>query len=219
MDAPFRHAGDLPRARRAVADVCRRLYERGYSVSIDGNVSVRVGRNRLLVTPSGVRKGEVKPADLVVCDERGRVIEGRGRPSSELGMHLSVYDQCPGVEAVVHAHPPASVAHSVAGVPIECLMPEVLAQLGEVVMLPYTTPGTDAVAGALRAALDGHYAFVLARHGTVTLGQSLGQAFDRLEVLEHAAQVSLMARALAPGAVQPLSASQRSGLQMVPGGA
>lgn len=206
----FAHAADVVRARAQIVDVCRLMHQRGYIAARDGNVSVRIGERRLLVTPSGARKGFLAPADLVLCDLAGRPLAGEtGRPSSELLMHVAVYEERPDVAAVVHAHPPAAIAHTIAGASLAApLMPEVFCELGEIVTLPYTTPTTAEVPDALRSVLPGRAAIIMERHGSITVGSTLAQAYDRLEVLEHTARISLMANVLAPGRVRGLSEEQ-----------
>lgn len=206
----YQTSDELPAARAEVVEVCRLMHQRHLLAAGDGNVSVRIGAERLLVTPSGARKGFLRPEQLVLTDLEGRPLpEQPGRPSSELPMHLAVYALRPEVRAVVHAHPPCTIAHTVAGIGLdEPLMPEAAVELGEVFTLPYTTPGTDEVPAAVRAHLGQRVALVMARHGSITLGPTLAKAYDRLEVLEHAARISLMARQLAPGGVRGLSPEQ-----------
>ena len=206
---PLDQQARIARARREIVEVCRALHARGLIAAQDGNVSVRVGEDRLLMTPAGARKGHLDEASLVLTDLEGRPVEGApGSPSSERGLHTEVYARRPDVGAVVHAHPPCAVAHTIAGVPLEPLMPEVAVELGDIVTLPYTSPGTSAVAETLARHLEDRVALVMSRHGSITLGPTLAKAYDRLEILEHTARISLMARVLAPGRVEPLPASE-----------
>ena len=196
-----------PALRREVALVCRRLYERGLIAGPDGNVSVRVAEDRVLVTPSGLSKVDVRPADLVEVTLDGARVAGRGRASSELGMHLRIYRRRPDVGAVVHAHPPAATAHAVAGAPfVARVLPEVMFQMGEVAAVPYATPGTPALADALEPFLADHDAFLLANHGATTVGATLRAAHQRMESLEHAARILLHAHRL--GRATPLTHDQ-----------
>ena len=97
-------------------ELCRAaqlLYQRGYVVGHDGNVSVRLGEDRILITPSGVSKGRLEPEMLVICGLEGQVLEGDRYPSSEMAMHLLVYRERRDVGAVVHAHPPAATAFAI----------------------------------------------------------------------------------------------------------
>ncbi|MDP6927761.1 MAG: class II aldolase/adducin family protein, partial [Rhodospirillales bacterium] len=142
----------------------------------------------------------LKPEDMVICDLGGTPIKGeKNRPSSEMAMHVAVYEERSDVSAVVHAHPPCTIAHTVAGVSLATpLMPEAFCELGEVLTLPYTTPTTAQVPEALRMPIRNHCAVVMERHGSITIGPSLNVAYDRLEILEHVAKISMMARVLSP---------------------
>lgn len=187
--------------------MCRRMYERGYIAALDGNVSVRLSERRILATPAGAAKGELDPADLVVTDPEGRVLGGSGRPSTELRVHLAAYRLRPDVHAVVHAHPPAAVAHSLAGVSLTpTVIPETVYTLGTIAATDYGTPGTPELAQRMEDALRCHDAVLMERHGTVTLGADLWQAYHRLESLEHTARILYMARTLGP--VEPLPAAE-----------
>lgn len=216
MDVEFPHAADVPRARRAIVDVSRLMHERGFIAARDGNVSVRIGDYRLLVTPSGARKGFLRPEDLVLCDLGGEPIPGEtGRPSSELRMHTAIYAERSDVSAIVHAHPPAAIAHTIVGISLASpLLPEVYCDLGEILTIPYTTPTTEEVPEALRGPMRVHTAVLMERHGSITVGETLARAYDRLEVLEHAARISLMAHALAPGRVEGLDPEQLTKLRV-----
>ena len=212
----YKHAADVPRARSALADVCKQMYHRGYIVSGDGNVSVRIGSTRMLITPSGSRKGFLQPADMVLCDLSGHPVRGeRLRPSSEIAMHVAVYEERPDAMAVVHAHPPCAIAHTIAGASLaEPLMPEAYCALGEVITIPYTTPTTQQVPDALREPLRTHHALLMERHGSITFGRTLAEAYDRLEVLEHTAKISLMARVMSSAPVRGLDERQLGELRM-----
>lgn len=217
--AEFEHAGQIAAARRGIAEVCRLMHERGLLAARDGNVSVRIGDRRLLVTPSGARKGFLAPGDMVLCDLDGQPVRGeRGRPSSEMAMHVAVYKNRPDVNAVVHAHPPYAVAHTVAQISLaEPLMPEVYCELGEILTLPYTTPGTHEVPSALEAPIRDHEVLLLERHGSLTVGPTLSRAYDRLEILEHTARISMLARAMAPGQVTGMNREQLAALSLICG--
>ncbi len=200
------------------------LWERGYVAATDGNLSVRVGSDRLLVTPSGLSKGFLSADELLVIDLDGAPLpsyRGRdGRPSSEILMHLEVYRQRPDVNAVVHAHPPLATAFSIAGVSLaRCVIPEVVVTLGTIPTTDYATPGSAEVPGSIRRAIQDHDAMILAHHGSLTVGQTLWEAYLRLEKVEHTAQITLAAQqlgqvnTLAPEAVQKLAEKRRELLQ------
>ncbi len=191
------------RLRRDLVEVCRRLHERRLVGAGEGNVSCRLGRDRLLVTPSGVNKGYLRPSDPIVVDLSGKRIRGRGRPSTELAMHLAAYAARPDAGAVVHAHPLTAVAFTVAGLPPpDDLLPEAVLVLGPIGVADFATPGTDEVPRSLAVLWRAHQVFLLERHGALALGADLFQAFDRMETLERVCEVAARARAL--GRCEPL---------------
>ncbi len=190
-------------ARAELVETCRRLHTRDLIGAGEGNVSVRLGTDRFLVTPSGANKGYLSPADLVVVNSRGEVVEGRGRASTELGMHLAAYRARPDIRAVVHGHPLTTIALTIAGLsPPNDLVPEAAVTLGEIAVAPFATPGTGEVAASLAPLWAGHDVIVLERHGALALGRTLAEAFDRLETLERVARLGLVARLL--GSCEPL---------------
>ncbi|HEX4931609.1 MAG TPA: class II aldolase/adducin family protein, partial [Gemmatimonadaceae bacterium] len=124
--------------RREIVSVCQRLYARGLIAGPDGNVSARIAANRILVTPAGFSKVDVTAADLVELSIDGRMGPGATRPSSEVQMHLRIYQRRPDVHAVVHAHPPVATAFAVSGQRLPSdVLPELVYQMGEVPLLPY----------------------------------------------------------------------------------
>lgn len=197
--------------RREVVVVCRRLWERGLIAGPDGNVSVRLAADRLLVTPAGMSKVDVRPEDLVEVSSDGRHRRGTRRASSELAVHLRIYAQRPDVGAVVHAHPPVATGFSVAGEGFaSCILPEVIFQVGWVPLVPYEMPGTEALARQFDPFIPTHDAFLMANHGAVTIGATLSIAHQRMESLEHTARIVLTARQL--GRVNELSTEQVAAL-------
>lgn len=182
--------------RVEICQVGKLLYDRGYVVSNDGNLSLRVAPDRLLVTPSGVGKGRMTPDMLVVTDLEGNVLEGDRHPSSETKMHLEVYRCHPDVQAVVHAHPPVSTAFAVCRQGLETpYLAETVVGLGSVPCTPsFAMLSTDEVPKSIRPYLPDHNAVLLANHGALTWGADLWQAFDRMETVEHTAKIFLNAR-------------------------
>ena len=187
-------------AAREIVVVCRRLYERGLIAGPDGNVSVRLGPEHILVTPAGLSKVDVGAADLVqigLGGEPRRAGRTGAKASSEVGMHLRIYQRRPDARAVVHAHPPTATAFAVAGQPLPSdVLPELILQMGVVPLVPYAMPGTPALADGLERYLADHDAFLLANHGATTLGPSLRVAHQRMESLEHGARILMAARHL-----------------------
>jgi L-fuculose-phosphate aldolase len=198
--------------RGDIVAVCRRLYERGLIAGPDGNVSVRLAADRILVTPSGISKVDLEEADLVELSLEGTKLSGDGSPSSEVAMHLRAYRVRADVAAVVHAHPPVATGFSVAGEGITAgVLPEVILQMGTVPLVPYATPGTESVPDAMAPFLPNHDAFLLANHGATTLGRTVAEAHQRMESLEHAARILLTARVL--GRVNALDAPAVAALE------
>lgn len=201
---------DDPRRAEIVA-VCRRLWERGLIAGRDGNVSARLPDGRILTTPAGYPKQDCTAEDLVVLAPDGTPQRASRAASTEIGIHLRAYQVRSDVNAVVHAHPPVATGFALAGetLPSDAL-PEIVLGLGPVPLVHYETPGTPALADALEPHLAGHDAFLLANHGAVTLGPTLGVAYERMESLEHTARIVLTARLL--GRVNPLSPDQLEAL-------
>jgi L-fuculose-phosphate aldolase len=183
--------------RAAIVECGRRLWDRGFVASNDGNISVRLDETRLLTTPTGVSKGFMTPDMLVVTDMDGRPIAGERRPSSELKMHLEVYRQRPDVRAVVHAHPPTATGFAVAGIPLDrAVLAEVITTLGSIPIAEYATPSTDELPAAIRAYIRSHDGLLLANHGALAVAGDLFGAYYRMETIEHFARISLVARTL-----------------------
>jgi L-fuculose-phosphate aldolase len=190
--------------RAEIVDVCRRLYDRGLIAGADGNVSARQADGTILITPSALAKGGLEPSDLVVVDPEGQRVSGNHLASSEVRMHVRIYRRRPDVHAIVHAHPPTATGFAVAGEDfLAPVLPELAAQMGGVPLVPYATPGGDALADQFEPFLPHHDAFLMANHGATTVGPTLAIAHQRMESLEHAARILLAARQV--GAVRPLS--------------
>lgn len=207
----------MPDPRTELIRVLHRLHERGLIAGVDGNVSVRLDAGRILVSPAGMAKRDCTERDLVVVAPDGRHLEGERRATSELAIHLRALACRPDVQAVVHAHPPVATGFALAGEPLPPdALPEIIISLGEVPVVQYVTPGTPELADALEPHLAGHDAFLLANHGAVTLGPSLGVAYERMESLEHTARIVLTARLL--GRVNALSPGQVAALRAAAGG-
>jgi L-fuculose-phosphate aldolase len=178
-------------------DLCvvgRWMYERGYIVACEGNLSVRLDDQRILTTPTCMNKGMLAPADLVVTDPDGRQLAGDRRVSSELAMHLLFYRMRTDVNAICHAHPPTATGFAVAGRALDqALLPEVIVGLGQIPLVRYATPGTPDLSAALEPFVPHYDALLLANHGAVTCGPDLLTAFFRLETIEHFAKITLAA--------------------------
>jgi L-fuculose-phosphate aldolase len=194
----------MPDAARRIARCCRRLADIGLIAGADGNVSVRIAADRVLVTPSGLIKGQLEPEDMVEVDLAGAVLKGRHRPSAELDLHLRILRARTSVQAVIHAHPPVATGLSVAGREFDWdVLPEMVFLVGKVPVVPYGAPGTPELGDRIEPFIQDHDALILANHGAVSLGASLDEAQIRMETLEHSAKIVVTARLL--GHVTPLA--------------
>lgn len=179
--------------RREICTAGRWIHGRGFVASTDGNISIRLDSRKILTSPTGISKGMMSPDDLVVTDLEGRKLAGRREPSSEMAMHLLIYQRRPDVNAVCHAHPPVATAHAAAGLPLnKALLSEIVVALGCVPVARYGTPGTPELCDALEPLIPNFDAILMANHGVVTCGSDLLTAFFRMETVEHFALVSLV---------------------------
>ena len=183
--------------RLEIIKVCRKLESKGLIAASDGNVSCRVGEDSILITPSGVSKGDLGPEDLAKTCMRGNLLEGPIRPSNEIRMHLHVYRTRRDVLGIVHAHPPFATAFTLAGFPFNSkVLPEVWIMLGKVPVAPYATPATDEVPQSISPYIMDSRAILLRRHGALTFGGSVTEACMRMEKLEHCAKILFYASIL-----------------------
>ena len=203
--APSNQPGQLRESelRERLALICQRLYQKDLIAAGDGNVSLRLDEERVLVTPSGFHKGFIRPEDLIITDLAGRKLRGSQKPSSEFAMHALIYAERSDVRAVVHAHPPLTVALALAGVSLtDCVLSETCLLLGPVPTAPYSTPTTSEVPDSLRPYVRSANAIIMHRHGALTMGRTIDEAWQRMEAVEHSAKIIHAARAL--GEVRPL---------------
>lgn len=189
--------------RQEVILVCQLLYQKNLIAATDGNVSVRWGPHYLITTPSGLPKGLTRPEDLVVTDMQGNLApeecapRNGYKPSSELRTHLEAYRQRPDIQAVVHAHPPLATALSVAGVSLApCVLPETLVNMGTILTTAYATPTSADVPLVIHDLIVNHDALVLDRHGAITVGTSLMDAYTKMEKVENTAMILAVAHTL-----------------------
>jgi L-fuculose-phosphate aldolase len=183
--------------RREICTVGRWFLDHDYIVSTEGNISVRLSDDRVLVSPAGYSKGRMSSASLVITDLDGRKVSGSNAPSSELAMHLLIYRLRPEVHAVCHAHPVVATGFAAAAEPLNrAILCEMVVALGTVPLARYGTPGTPELAAALEPLVPHYDAILMSNHGVVTYGTDLLSAFHRMELVEHYARVSLVAATL-----------------------
>jgi L-fuculose-phosphate aldolase len=199
--------------KQDIVCICRMLHQKNYLAATDGNVSVRLG-DRLLTTPSGVHKGLMEAEQVISVDLEGKVLAGEGKPTSEIRMHLLAYELRPEVGAVVHAHLPYATACTLAGIDLlEPFLPEVVITLGGIPTAAYATPGTEQVPESIREFIREYDAILLSRHGAMTVGRDVRDAYNKMERLEHTARIVLAARLQGP--VAPLPAAEAAKLRRI----
>ncbi len=185
----------------------KKMYEKQYIVATEGNLSCRIDQDQILTTASGACKGELSEDDLVFVDMDGRPVRGNRKPSTEIAMHLEVYRQREDVKAVVHAHPPYTLALVLSGVRLDQpFLPESALILGAVPVIPYARPSTMEVPESIRPFINKTDVMVLDRHGSLTVGKSLREAFYKLEFLEHDSKILWLARQSGP--VSPMDTAE-----------
>ncbi len=177
--------------------VCHKVYKNGFVSAYDGNVSAITDNNTILITRSGVCKGDVTENDILEFDFTGKHLKGEGKITTEFKLHLFAYSKRKEVNAVVHCHPVHATALSLLGEGMsKHYFPEVLLTLGKVPLCKYATPSTNELPLSLEPFIDTAWAFLLENHGAITLGKNLDDAYYKMEKLEHAAEIIWKAKLL-----------------------
>lgn len=185
--------------KQQICDIGKRIYDRNMVAANDGNISVKIGDNEFLCTPTGVSKGFMTPEYICKVDANGNVLEANGafKPSSEIKMHMRVYQKRPDVKSVVHAHPIYATSFAIAGIPLTPpIMPEAVIALGAVPIAEYGTPSTDEIPDAVEKYLPYYDAVLLESHGALTYSDSLLNAYHKMESVEFYAELLFKARQL-----------------------
>lgn len=178
--------------KQDICEIGRRMFEKGYVASNDGNISVRISDDEIWTTPTGVSKGYMTPDMLVRVNLDGDILEGERNPSSETKMHLAVYRSRTDMNSVVHAHPPLATAFAVCRKPLnKKYVPEGIIGLGDVQVTEYATPSTDAVPESILPFVANSNAVLMANHGALTWDSDVFGAYYKLEVLEYLAQLNI----------------------------
>ena len=186
--------------KQAIVSYCQLLDTKGFVAANDGNISVLLESDSLVITPTKTRKGDVTESMLLTLDFEGTVTQGSKMPSSETFLHIACYQARSNIKAVIHAHPPyatalASTAH-VEKIAEEILLPEILITTGVLGVVEYCTPGSSELASQTAEKIASHNGLLLKNHGVVTVGESLSEAFMRLESIEMYCKVLLLAEQL-----------------------
>ena len=178
--------------KKLMCEIGRRVYNRGMVAANDGNFSVKLNDNEFLCTPTGVSKGFMTPEYICKVDAKGNLLQANGnfRPSSEIKMHMRVYEKRPVVNAVVHAHPSYATSFAIAGIPLTApIMPEAVIALGCVPIAKYGTPSTTEIPDAVEEYLPYFDQVLLENHGALTWGPDLMNAYHKMESVEFYAEL------------------------------
>jgi L-fuculose-phosphate aldolase len=190
--------------RDDIVEIGRLMFQKSWVAANDGNITIRIDADRILATPTGVSKGMMHADDLLVLDLHGNKISGRRERTSEIAMHLKIYELRPDVRAVVHAHPPVTTGFATAGRPLNmALLPEVVIGLGCVPLAAYGLPGTPELTEPMLPLIPRYDAVLMANHGAVCYGEEVFQAYFRMETIEHFARIALVAELLGGPTVLP----------------
>lgn len=180
--------------RLSIVEICRRLYEKDYLVATSGNVSIRTSRG-FLITPTGTRKDLLTKNSLIECGTNGRSFDPKLTPSCECPMHARVYNERSDARAIIHAHPPYTLASDLAGVDLcSTNMPELVIHVGKIAKVAYATPGSEELASKVGPLIKEANVLILQQHGVLIVADDILSAFNKLEHLEHLAKVTMLAR-------------------------
>jgi len=188
---------NLHKLKQDICEIGRRIYAKGFAAANDGNLTVRVGENEVLCTPTMHCKGFLKPEDICTIDMTGKQLAGIKKRSSEALLHLEIYKQRPDIKSVVHCHPPHACAFAVAREPIpQCILPEVEVFLGDVPITKYETPGGQGFAETVTPFVHKTNVIILANHGTVSYGENVERAYWWTEILDAYCRILLLSKQL-----------------------
>jgi len=183
--------------KQDICEIGRRIYAKDFAAANDGNISVRIGENEVLCTPTLVSKGFLQPEDIATIDMTGKQLAGPKPRSSEALLHLEIYKQRADIKSVVHCHPPHATAFAIAREAIpQCVLPEVEVFLGDVPITKYETPGGQAFADTILPFVAKSNVIVLANHGTVSYGETVERAYWWTEILDAYCRMLMLARQL-----------------------
>jgi L-fuculose-phosphate aldolase len=193
--------------KEQMCDIGRRIWHKGFCAGNEGNHSYRLSENRILCTPTGISKGNLKPDDICTVDMEGKQVSGKRKRTSEILLHLAIYKARPDVKAVVHSHPPHATAFAIANVELpSCIHPEAEVFLGVVRTAKYVTPGDTRLGESILPYVKDSNTILLQNHGSVTFDVDLEGAYYKLEIVDAYARILLLAKQI--GQIRPLDAGE-----------
>jgi len=178
-------------AKLTILEIGRRMYMKNFVAANDGNISSRVDGDTIWATPTGISKGFMTEDMLVKMRLDGTILHaGKLLPSSEIKMHIRIYEKNPEAMGVTHAHPPFCTSYAIAGLGLDkAIYPEALVNLGTVPCVHYETPGSQGIPDSITPYCKDYNALLLSNHGALSWGRTLMEAFYRLEAMEHYAMI------------------------------
>lgn len=192
MSTPFQ-------IRSLMVEFGRRLYERNHIGAAEGNLSTRLDDGRIMITPSGISKGHMKAEEMIICDSSGKKVQGAGKPSSEIKLHVAIYNWRTDISAICHAHPVYATGYSTARLPLmRPILPEVVGTIGGVPLAHYGAPGSSDLSETLADIIERYDVFLLEAHGVLSLGKTIEDAFNKVETVERFANILFVAEQLGP---------------------
>jgi len=193
--------------KEQMCDIGRRIWIKGFCAGNEGNHSYRISENRILCTPTGISKGNLKPDDICTVDLEGKQVAGNRKRTSEILLHLEIYKARPDVKAVIHSHPPHATAFAVAGVDLPtCIHPEAEVFLGAVKTAKYVTPGDKRLGESILPYVKDSNTIILQNHGTVCYDSDLEQCYYKLEIVDAYARILILAKQV--GSIRPLTGGE-----------
>lgn len=176
--------------RTDLKTICQLTYQNGLITGTDGNLSLKVSSNLILITPSDSHRGLLKEDDFVLVDIEGNILSKGKAPSYDLSIHLAAYKARPEITAIIHAHPPTTVSLSVSNINInEPVLPNALVLLGKIGTLPYQNTSLENDIEETLKLLEKHDVIILEKHGSITVGEDIFDAYQKLETLEYTANI------------------------------
>ena len=196
----FFHLPAIQVLKERMCDIGRRLWQRDYTDGNGGNITIRVGDNLALCTPTLICKGFMTPADMCLVDLDGKQLAGTRKRTSEAMTHFGIMKRQPACKSCVHAHPPHATAFAIANVDIpSCLIPEAEVFLGKIGVAEYKTPGTPANADEVGEVGKTHQAVLMQNHGVIVWGKDVEDAYWKMENIDSYCRTIWIAAGLGGG--------------------
>jgi L-fuculose-phosphate aldolase len=196
----FFHSAPIEAIKQKICDIGRRIWAKDYVDGNGGNITVRVGDDLVLCTPTLISKGFMAPEELCLIDLDGKQLAGERKRTSEAMTHLGIMKRQPAAKSCVHAHPPHATAFAVAGArPPTCMIPEAEVFLGQIGYAKYQTPGSPENAAAVGEIGVNHQSIIMENHGVIVWGKDVEDAYWKMEVTDAYCKTVWIASQLGTG--------------------